>query len=185
MKDSSIQNRGKMPRKITKSRLKNIGLYYLKRFESSTENLRQVLKRRVSDYARADPSFDKTEALGWIEEVLADFQHWGYLDDARYAELKTRDYLAAGKPARYIELKLRQKGINADLTQQILENQAYDVKEMALKFAKKKKIGPFRFDEEIRRANRQKDMATLIRAGFDYDVVSEILQSSADDDNDF
>ena len=48
---------------------------------------------------------------------------------------------------------------------------------MALKFAKKKKIGPFRPDEESRRENRQKDMAALVRAGFDYNVVCDVLQA--------
>ncbi len=40
-------------KKITKLRLKNIGLYYLERFESSVDNLRQVLMRRVNDYAES------------------------------------------------------------------------------------------------------------------------------------
>ena len=39
-------------KKITPQRLKNIGLYYLQRFESSVENLRQVLHRRVDVYAK-------------------------------------------------------------------------------------------------------------------------------------
>ena len=62
-------------RKITKQRLKNIGLYYLKRFESSEDNLRQVLRRRVNDYAYYNPDFNKTEAYGWIEEVLSDLNN--------------------------------------------------------------------------------------------------------------
>ncbi|MFR2532193.1 MAG: RecX family transcriptional regulator, partial [Alphaproteobacteria bacterium] len=88
-------------KKVTKTRLKNIGLYYLERFESSVDNLRQVLTKRVNDYAFQNPGYDKSEALGWIEELLADFERYGYLNDSRYAELKIRDYLAAGKSARY------------------------------------------------------------------------------------
>ena len=93
-------------KKITKLRLKNIGLYYLERFESSVGNLRQVLMRRVNDYAYQNPGYDTSEALGWIEELLADFERYGYLNDNRFAELKIRDYLAAGKSARYIKGKL-------------------------------------------------------------------------------
>ena len=55
-------------KKITKQRLKNIALYYLKRFESSVENLRQVLKRRTNDYSYNNPDFDKNEAYIWIEK---------------------------------------------------------------------------------------------------------------------
>ena len=162
-------------RKITKQRLKNIGLYYLKRFESSENNLRQVLQRRVNDYAYQNPDFNKAEAYGWIEELLSDFTGWKYIDDERYTALKVRDYLNAGKPERYIKTKLKQKGIDENTIDEVLSGQDYNLKEMALKLAKKKKIGPFRLDEESRKLNRQKDMGTLIRAGFDYDVAAEVL----------
>ena len=45
------------------------------------------------------------------------------------------------------------------------------------KFAKKKKIGRFRKDEEEQKANRQKDLATLVRAGFDYDIAKTVLET--------
>ena len=57
------QLKSKRPiKKITPQRLKNIGLYYLKRFESSVENLRSVLQKRVNQYAETNPEFDKQEA---------------------------------------------------------------------------------------------------------------------------
>lgn len=180
MEDKTLEKKPQPLRKMTQQRLKNIGLFYLKRFESSTENLRAVLRRRVLDYARKQPDFEKNEAFEWIEQLLADFSHWGYLNDARYAELKVRDYLVAGKPARYIQNKLKQKGVSENLINEILQNQDYDTKEMALNFAKKKKIGPFRADAESRRENRQKDMGTLIRAGFEYDVVIDVLNIKED-----
>lgn len=40
---------------------------------------------------------------------------------------------------------------------------------------RKKRIGPFRADEESRRENRQKDMGTLVRAGFGYDTAQKIM----------
>ena len=175
LEEAQNKPRQKAPRKITRQRLKNIGLYYLKRFESSVENLRRVLKRRVDDYARQTPDFNKAEAYGWIEELLQEFESWHYLDDERYAEIKIRDYLSAGKPERYIKTKLFQKGIAEETINRLLNNQEYDPREMALKLARKKKIGPFRPDDESRRQNRQKDMAALVRAGFDYDLVCDIL----------
>lgn len=168
-------------KKITKLRLKNIGLYYLERFESSVDNLRQVLMRRVNDYAYQNPGYDKSEAVAWIEELLADFERYGYLNDSRYAELKIRDYLAAGKSARYIKGKLLQKGISEDEADTLLAEQEYDPEELALKLAKKKKIGPFRRDEAARREYRQKDLAVLVRAGFDYVVAQKVLGTVFDD----
>lgn len=162
------------PKKITSQRLKNIALYYLKRFDSSVENLRQVLRRRVLKYARFNPEWDKAQAFVWIEQILNDFERYGYLDDARYTELKVKSYLSAGKSARYIVGKLKQKGICESVVQKLLENQEYDAFTTALYFAEKKKIGPFR-PAETRHTFRQKDMGTLLRAGFDYDTVRQVL----------
>ena len=62
----------KIPKKITQQRLKNIALYYLKRFETTEYKLRSVLKRRVDDYAYFDKDFDKNMAYCWIDELVRD-----------------------------------------------------------------------------------------------------------------
>lgn len=168
-------------KKITPQRLKNIGLYYLQRFESSVENLRQVLHRRVDVYAKENPQWNKNEALQWIEDVLAEFEKLHYLDDNRYAEIKIRQYLDAGKPARYIQQKLQQKGISPNITGAILAEAEFDPLAMALKLARRKKIGPFRAPE-LRREYRQKDLGTLVRAGFDYDIACQVLEFSPEEE---
>ena len=173
--ENIIQKKVKVLRKITPQRLKNIALYYLKRFESSVANLRSVLQRRVNDYAYQNKEFDRGEAYQWIEDILADFQRYGYLNDSRYAEIKIKDYMSAGKSVRYIKGKMREKGIDEEIFSALLEDQEYDEFEAALKLAKKKHIGPFRKDEEARFENRQKDMGTLVRAGFSYDVVQRVV----------
>jgi len=173
--ENIIQKKVKVLRKITPQRLKNIALYYLKRFESSVANLRSVLQRRVNDYAYQNKEFDRGEAYQWIEDILADFQRYGYLNDSRYAEIKIKDYMSAGKSVRYIKGKMREKGIDEEILSALLEDQEYDEFEAALKLAKKKHIGPFRKDEEARFENRQKDMGTLVRAGFSYDVVRRVV----------
>lgn len=173
--DAQPQKRVKVAKKITKQRLKNVALYYLQRFESSRGNLQKVLMKRITEYAYQNPDYDKSEALEWVEELLNDFEGYGYINDGRYAEIKIRDYVNAGKSLRYIQGKLQQKGIDTNVVENILEEQEYDAWEVALKFAKKKRIGPYRLDAESRSENRQKDMGALVRAGFDYDVTSRVL----------
>ncbi len=174
MQPQKTASRRKPQKKITPQRLKNIGLYYLKRFESSTANLRSVLRRRIDAYARENPEWNKHEAYDWAENILAEFERLHYLDDARFAEIKVRGYLSAGKPARYIQNKLRAKGIAEAQIQDVLSAQEYDPFTMALRLAERRKIGPYR-PPETRREFRQKDMGVLVRAGFDYDIVCEVL----------
>ena len=169
------QKKTKTVKKITAQRLKNIALYYLKRFDTTSANLRQVLLKRVKEYKYYYPDYDMAEALGWIEQIVSDFERYGYLDDVRYAENKCRDYIAAGKPKRYIVNKLKENGVAPELIEECFETQEYDPFEVALHFARKKKIGCYRADAEQRLELRQKDMGTLVRAGFDYDTVLSVL----------
>lgn len=174
LEDIEKSKKVRLPKKITKQRLKNIALYYLKRFDSSIDNLRQVLKRRVLDYAYHNPEWNKSESLEWIEEILSDFEGYGYLNDERFAEIKVNSYLSSSKSARYIVNKLKAKGISESVIDELLEKHEYDAFSVALDLARKKKIGPYRAEEQ-RKEFRQKDIGVLIRAGFEYDVVMQVL----------
>lgn len=176
LEEDKVQKKVRIVRKITPQRLKNIALYYLKRFESSTANLRSVLQRRVNDYARQEKSFDKAQAYEWIEEILSDFEKHNYLNDERYSEIKIKNYIAAGKSPRYIIGKLREKGVEEETAARLMDLEEYDPFDSALKLARKKRIGPYSVSEEIRKERRSKDMAILVRAGFDYDVVIRVLE---------
>lgn len=160
---------------MTKKRLQNIALYYLKRFDSSTSNLRQVLMRRLADYAQKITDFNKEEAYLWVDEIIAYCQELGYINDKRYAEFKIDNYLLAGKPKPYIKLKMRQKGIAENIVDEILQNKDFDEEKAAIKFAVRKRIGPWRKNKEERLAFRAKDVAALVRAGFSYDTAQSVI----------
>lgn len=165
------------PKKPTKARLRNIALYYLERFETSEENLRTVLRRRIDKYAFFDKEYNPTEAYTWADEVVEECTKQNFVNDERFAGFKINSYLNAGKPRRYIEQKLKAKGIDEQTISHLFENVEYSEFETALNFAHKKKIGRFRPDEETRLANRQKDLGTLVRAGFDFDIAKRVLDT--------
>ena len=178
--ENKVETKRKMLKKITPQRLRNIALYYLKRFETSTKNLRDVLRSRVDKYAYQNKDFDKMEAYKWVDELVDDFVRLKYVDDKRFADIRVRGYLAAGKSPRYILGKLKEKGIDDATAEEILQEQEYDPLASAMKLAKKKKIGPFSPSEEIRRERRSKDLAVLVRAGFDYDIAIKVLESDGE-----
>ena len=163
-----------MPKRPTKVRLRNIALYYLQRFESSEHNLRIVLRRRIDKYAFFDKDYSPNEAYQWVDEIIEECLGHNFINDERFAEFKINNYLLAGKPKRYIEQKLKQKGIDEKIIDKLFEETDYSELETALNFARKKKIGRFR--KELRQENRQKDLGTLVRAGFDFDIAKEVLE---------
>ena len=165
------------PKVPTKARLRNIALYYLERFESSADNLRSVLRRRIDKYVFVNKDYDPTQAYMWADEVVEECMQQNFVNDERFAQLKISSYLLSGKPRRYVEQKLRQKGIDEKIVADYFNHHEYSELDTALNFARKKRIGRFREDEEQRLASRQKDLATLVRAGFDYDVAKEVLEN--------
>ena len=100
-----------------------------------------------------------------------------YVDDARFAEIKIRGYLAAGKSPRYILGKLKEKGVDDQLAGRLLDAQEYDPFASAMRLARWKKIGPFSPSGEVRKERRSKDLAVLVRAGFDYDIAVRVLET--------
>ena len=61
--EETERKRPRPARKITRQRLKNIALYYLQRFETSSENLKAVLLRRVNVYAFQNPDWKPSAGL--------------------------------------------------------------------------------------------------------------------------
>ena len=171
----------KVPRKMTESRLANIALHYLERYSSSEENLRRVLERRIMKAAYAHPETDIDAAKGWIDALIVRYVEVGLLNDAAYAEAKTRSGLERGEAPRVIAMKLAQKGVLKEISDTALEDLAEDFPapelQAALTLIRKKRIGPYRTDAENRKEMREKDLAKMARAGFSYDTAKRMIDA--------
>ncbi|MFI3240965.1 MAG: regulatory protein RecX [Alphaproteobacteria bacterium] len=163
-------------KKITKTRLKNIALYYLQRYEASTKSLSDVLKRRVDKYAFENKDWqEKNDAYKWILEVVEELEGYKYVDDDRFAKIKVESYLRAGKSLRYIKEKLSLKGIKEDVINQLAEELEYSAYDNALKIAQKKKLGTYK--ENYTQETLQKDFAKMMRYGFDYETIKNVFKN--------
>ena len=82
---------------------------------------------------------------------------------------------------RAIAGKLREKAVPSELIDRCLarlKEADVDVDETAAwSFAKRKRLGPFRSDDEQRRDKRQRDLAALARAGFGYSIAKRIIDA--------
>lgn len=166
----------KSPRKITETYLHNAGLYYLERFSSSTENFRRVMRRKIlkSCIAHKDQNIETCHEQ--LEKIICKFERLELLDDNKYTRMMVQTLHHKGKSTRYITSHLSSKGIAKSLIKQTLEK--LDTKNnadytAALIHARKKKLGPFRRPDK--EANIQKEMGSLARAGFSYDISKKIV----------
>ena len=192
----------KIPKKITPERLRNIALYYLGRYASSSANLRQVLLRRVQKSAYHHKDTDLAQAGAWIDDIVSDMMRMGYIDDNQYAQTKAHSLHMRGTSRRAIYQKLLQKGLDkttiesaleslkADLQDTISESQSNTDLIAAIRYAKRRRIGVYRIKpapqskqgEPEKQHNR--DLATLARNGFPPDICQKILGAESTDELD-
>lgn len=155
-----------MQKPFTPKRLENIALYYLERFDASSEKLRQMLKRRIQHHQLQNIPVDKN-INQWIEDVIQKLRNLGYIDDNRYAENVIRRLSQQGKSSRFIKQKLQMDGVENTTTDFYFDAET-DL-ENARIFVKKKHLGNC----------YEKDMAKLARAGFDYETAKQALNEVA------
>lgn len=170
----------KAPAKISLSYLENAALHYLERFASSSTNLRRVLLRKV-DRSLAHWGGERAPAAEQVDTVIAKLARLGYLDDQAYAQMKVRALHRRGKGMRVIQATLAAKGVSTDHVGDALDTLAEDVAEpdltAAIRLARKRRLGPYRHDG--RAESRQKDLAALARAGFDFDICRKVIEADS------
>lgn len=170
----------KPPRRPTPERLANIALHHLERYASSAENLRRVLERRVFKAARHYEDLDLDQANGWIDALITRYVSSGLLDDRAYAEGRARSMTGRGNSQRQIRMKLMAKGLSADDIDGALvalqKEHADPELAAAVKLARRRRLGPYA--DPTKRADRfDKDLATLARAGFSYDLARRVIEA--------
>jgi regulatory protein len=159
-------------------------LAYLGRFASSADNMRRVLQRRAYREARrAGTTPDRAQLGPVIDAVIARLERAGLIDDASYAEIRASSLNRRGESGRRIRARLRSKGVGSEAIDRAIETLRQDDGDAefraACRLARRRRLGPARASS-ARAALREKDMAALARAGFDYETVRRVM-ALADD----
>ena len=184
----------KIPKKVTHDRLRNIALYYLGRYASSSANLRQVLHRRVQKSAYHHKDTHMQQASIWIDEIVADMIRMGYVDDKTYAINKAQSLHNRGTSLRTIYQKLLQKGLDKETIQHAIdslgdegaENPQQDTDLIAaIRYAKRRRIGVYRIKPPTEpQKQHQRDFASLARNGFSPDICQKVMSAESADELD-
>lgn len=185
----------RQPRKVSARLLENVALHYLARFAASTELLRRVLLRRVERSDRTHGT-DRGEGVAVVDALIARLAAAGLVDDRSFAAARAAGLHRRGASRRAIAAHLRNKGIAAELIAAALDTLAADGDDVwygasraradidwaaAVNLARRRRLGPFRSAAE-RAAHRDKDLATLARAGFTYAIATRLLAAEAPED---
>lgn len=168
---------------ITAKYLQNAAVFYLERYASSAEGLRRVLRRRVSKARLLDaPVMENVDEA--IEAVVQKFVSAGLLDDSAFAQTKARALHRRGLSGRLTRQRLQVAGVGREDVDKAME--ALDDElgtdpvrrelQAALAFARRRRLGPWRTKD--REANKPRDLASMARAGFAYDLARKVIEAN-------
>ena len=198
-------NEAKKRKKISARYLENAGAYYLSRFSSSVDNFRDIMLRKIKKSCNDHPEQDYNECLDLLDNLIQKFINIGYLNDQQFAQLQIKNLLLKGTSTNAIKQKLRLKKVPAHIIDELIQNHhshiqnhSPDDKEeihnieflSALRYCKRKKIGPFnthmhstaQINQHICEPNLMKKyLGRLARAGFNYDIASKALNTNSQD----
>ena len=129
-----------------------------------------IMRRPRSEKEMRDYAWRKKWEPAMAGRVMNQLRDKGYLNDQKFAEFWIRNR-ALGKPmsVKKLRLELMQKGVSGEIIENALSKDEEFDEQTALKRMIEKKRG--RYDDE------QKLIAYLLRQGFRYDDIKEVLSS--------
>ncbi len=163
----------------TERTLHEAALAHLARYGTTRQGLVRVLDRRVARWARAVPDADPEiiRAARQAARLVADrLVAAGAVNDAAFAESRARTLARTGRSRRAIAAHLAARGVDGDVTQAVLPQDAAADQSAAIAFARRRRIGPFRSTE----ADRARELGMLARAGFSRDIAEAVLDMDPD-----
>lgn len=168
---------------VTAKYLENAAAFYLERYPSTAEGLRRVLHRRVRRAEMADaPVVENVERA--IDAIVAKFVAAGVINDQAFAQTKARALHRRGTSTRMTRHRLSLAGIDRDTLDKAMAGLDEELHadperrewQAAAALARRRRLGPYRA-AETRKEYRQRDLAALARAGFDYDLARRIVDA--------
>ena len=164
------------PPPLDEAALKDLGLRYVARFATSRAKLADYLRRKLRERGWA----------GVRDPPVADIVAWaaaaGFIDDPAFALSKARSLGARGFGERRVAMALRAAGIEDEDGASARDHARETADEAALRFARRKRLGPFAATPPDRR-DSDKALAAMIRAGHPFDLAKRILLLPPDFDS--
>ena len=157
--------------------LSELALRYVGKYATTRSKLRAYLARKLRERGwegSLDPDL----------EALADrFAELGYVDDAAFALARSRSLAGRGFGRRRLAEQLRHAGIAEEDSREALDAAETVAVSAALRFAQRRRIGPFAAEMADPRT-RERAIAAMVRAGHDPTLARKIVGLEPEQDAD-
>ena len=154
---------------LDEDKLNELMLAYVARFATSRAKLAVYLMRKLRERGWAG------EGEPPVAELVDKAARSGFVDDAAFALGKSRSLTARGYGGRRVALALHAAGIGEADGEAARTHAREDAAEAALRFARRRRFGPFGTRAADPRL-QEKQLAAMIRAGHELRLAKAIVR---------
>lgn len=159
------------PKPLTQAALSDLALHYVSRFATTRAKLATYLQRKLRERGwEGETEADLPALVGRIAEL-------GYVNDEAFAVAKAGSLSARGYGEGRVRQALNQAGVTAEDGASARELAASQAAEAALRFARRRRIGPFAGSTSDR-PMRDKALAAMLRAGHDLTISRAVVNAA-------
>ncbi|HMC93042.1 MAG TPA: RecX family transcriptional regulator [Allosphingosinicella sp.] len=151
--------------------LERLGLFYAGRYATTRAKLAAYLRRKLRERGWEGPGEPP------VERLVARFAELGYVDDRAFASAKASSLLRRGYGERRVKDALQAAGIGEEDAAPAREEAEAKAFSAALRFAERRRIGPYA-QAALDRPQRDKAAAAMLRAGHRLDLVRRIVNAA-------
>jgi regulatory protein len=162
--------RRKAPRPLNESGLNELALRYVGRFATTRAKLRSYLARKVRE--RGWDGAREPDVAG----IAGRFAEQGYVDDSAYALAKSQSLTGRGYGKQRVLQTLRAAGVDDEEGIAARRHAEEEAVSSALRFARRRRVGPYGATELRDPKERQKALAAMVRAGHGFGLARAILE---------
>lgn len=160
----------KPPPPLNDERLRGLALHYVGKYATTQSKLGAYLTRKISE--RGWDGERRTDVAALVEQ----FAEFGYINDAQYAEARSRAFVRRGYGERRLNEDLRASGIGGSDAVPAKEHMTESAFVAAENFARRKRLGPFA-SEPAPPEKRQKQLHAFLRAGHGFEVAKRFVNA--------
>lgn len=171
-KPEVARRRGRRP--LDQQALERLALRYVGRFGTTRARLHAYLDRKLKERGWSG------EARPAVDPIVEHMVRLGYVDDAAFAAARNVSLQRRGYGQRRIMQALAAAGITADERAKIKESNSDGALTAALRFAERRKLGPYAI-EKPDKAARERGFAAMVRAGHPIDIVKRVMDAEPGD----
>ena len=148
--------------------LERLALFYAGRYATTRAKLGSYLQRKLRERGWAG------DGQPPVERLVERFSELGYIDDRAFASARAASLQRRGYGERRLDQVLYAAGIGGEDAADARAQAQSGAWEAALRFAERRRVGPFAEQEPDREA-RRKALSAMLRAGHPMDIARKLI----------